>query len=218
MNAKLRNPLSIAGLLPLLLPAISFAQSNPVDRPLKLSEPLYFESTAPGAELETVTENDRRAPGASIGLRLAYFTDTDTAAIRGDILPGVAIRGHFLNWLSAELLVAWSHFNDPNFTRDVIPLQVSALIYPPLAISFIPYLAAGVGWYLIHTDSDIDALDDDDSEFGYHLGAGIDWFLSDKVSLSIDWRYIWLDSDSAAVPGLGDDELWMLSFGFNFHF
>jgi len=92
--------------------------------------------------------------------------------------------------------------NDPEGlsagTLNVIPLQLSLQYRLKLSLRFIPYLGAGVGYYLNNfslENSDqwqnlgFNINEEVDSAFGYHFGAGIDYFIKSNMAINIDVRY-----------------------------
>ena len=81
-----------------------------------------------------------------------------------------------------------------------MPIQLSIQARFPISWRFLPYLVGGGGYYLnqFNLDQEIidtwDALGFDIEEkvenaIGYHLGAGIDLFLTKNVALNADVRY-----------------------------
>jgi outer membrane protein W len=92
--------------------------------------------------------------------------------------------------------------NDPERlsagTLNVIPLQLSLQYRLRISPGFIPYLGAGVGYYLNNfslENSDqwqnlgFDINEEVDSVFGFHFGAGIDFFIKPNMAVNIDVRY-----------------------------
>jgi outer membrane protein W len=92
--------------------------------------------------------------------------------------------------------------NDPEGlgagTLNVIPLQLSLQYRLGLSRRFIPYVGAGVGYYLNNfslENSDqwqnlgFNINEEVDSVFGYHFGAGIDYFIKTNMAVNIDVRY-----------------------------
>lgn len=83
---------------------------------------------------------------------------------------------------------------------SVMPIQISIQARFPISWRFIPYLLGGGGYYLnrFNLDEEItdawDALGFDleekvENAIGYHLGAGIDLFITKNIALSADVRY-----------------------------
>lgn len=83
-------------------------------------------------------------------------------------------------------------------TLNVIPLQLSLQYRLKLSPRWIPYLGAGVGYYLnnfsvenndIWRELGFEITEDVDSSFGYHAGVGFDYFFSNRMAFNIDVRY-----------------------------
>jgi len=83
---------------------------------------------------------------------------------------------------------------------SVMPIQLSIQARFPISWRFLPYLVGGGGYYLnrFNLDQEItdawDALGFDIEEkvenaIGYHIGAGIDLFISKNIALNADVRY-----------------------------
>jgi len=83
-------------------------------------------------------------------------------------------------------------------TLNVIPLQLSLQYRLSISRRFIPYAGAGVGYYLNNFSVEsndqwqnlgFDISEEADSVFGYHFGAGIDYFIKSNMAVNIDIRY-----------------------------
>jgi outer membrane protein W len=92
--------------------------------------------------------------------------------------------------------------NDPEGlsagTLNVIPLQLSLQYRLRISRRFIPYVGAGVGYYLSNLsveNSDewqrlgFNINQEVDSSLGYHFGAGIDYFINSNMAINVDARY-----------------------------
>jgi len=92
--------------------------------------------------------------------------------------------------------------NDPEGisagTLAVIPLQLSIQYRLRISPRFIPYVGAGVGYYLnqfsLEGKNNWEALgykvtENYESVIGYHFGTGIDYFIKSKMVVNIDVRY-----------------------------
>jgi len=82
----------------------------------------------------------------------------------------------------------------------VLPIQLSIQARLPVTRRFVPYIQGGGGYYLnsFTLDGEIsdtwDALGFDVEEkiknsFGYHFGAGLDFFITGKIAISTDFKY-----------------------------
>lgn len=83
-------------------------------------------------------------------------------------------------------------------TLNMIPLQLTLQYRLRISRRFIPYVGVGVGYYVnrfsIENNNEWQRLgfninEEVDNVFGYHLGAGIDYFLKSRMALYIDFRY-----------------------------
>jgi outer membrane autotransporter protein len=83
-------------------------------------------------------------------------------------------------------------------TLNVIPLQLSLQYRLNISPRFIPYAGAGVGYYLnnfsLENNDEWQRLgfnisEEANSVFGYHFGAGIDFFIKSNMAVNIDIRY-----------------------------
>lgn len=95
-----------------------------------------------------------------------------------------------------------------------------------------PYISFGVGYFFNDFDQNdyiIEALygpgadvDVDDS-FGFHLGAGVEFFISENASFNLDFKYIWTEVEAEVnVPGFSDEDLelnpYVLGLGIKYYF
>ena len=97
----------------------------------------------------------------------------------------------------------------------VKPLQVTAQYRIPSGSSPLsPYVGAGLGYYFNDFDLSDDAKDaialyrinnsdptfdldvDVDDSFGFHIDAGVDFFVNSNFALNIDARYFWSQADT----------------------
>jgi len=101
---------------------------------------------------------------------------------------------------------------------------------PDLKIS--PYFSYGIG-YSFNDFNQNDAnitlvygpgakIDVDDS-FTYHLGAGIEFFISENTVVNLDFKYIWNEVEAGVnVPGFSDEDLdmdpYVFGLGIKYYF
>jgi opacity protein-like surface antigen len=103
---------------------------------------------------------------------------------------------------------------------ELIPIQLSAMLFflrRDLVVS--PYVLAGVGGYITRQVENAKDESDSSFDFGWHLGGGLDWNLTDRIFVEADLRYIWLDVDfSGQTVGekLANANSWMATTGFGF--
>jgi outer membrane protein W len=158
------------------------------------------------------------AQQGDFGVRVGYQRLAD-----GD--SGALVGGGFFRWdwhriVMLEATVLY-HVEEVNDTTDLElwPVQFSGLIYPlrrDYAIS--PYLLAGGGLYITRlVEKHVDT--ESEFDFGWHLGFGFDFALSDRVFLEADFRYLWVESNSdaeTAADVLSDFDSWMATAGIGF--
>ena len=83
---------------------------------------------------------------------------------------------------------------------SVMPIQVSIHARFPIANRLLPYLLGGGGYYVSKFNLDQEIIDAWDAlgfsieekvenAIGFHLGAGIDLFITKNIALNIDARY-----------------------------
>lgn len=160
--------------------------------------------------------------GVSFGPRAVFFDPKD--ADEGKWFGGAQLRfyGDFLGLEGSVDYRKDEFFND---TVEVItwPVQASLLGFlgdSDMAIR--PYLLAGGGWYF--TTVEVDALNQDetDNRFGVHAGAGLQAMLSPVMSISADYRYVWLEKLKTQDAALQDKEFKdsgsQITAALNFHF
>jgi hypothetical protein len=76
-----------------------------------------------------------------------------------------------------------------------------------------PYLSAGASYARFEMDV---PGDDDDSDLGWYVRAGVSWMLENDVRLSLDYRHLWAEFDLG--PGSVDGDFDQLSLGVGFPF
>jgi len=87
-----------------------------------------------------------------------------------------------------------------NGDLSVIPIQLSIQLRFPVTHRFVPYILGGGGYYLnsFTLDEEIintwDALGFDveeriENSIGYHVGAGLDFFITGNIVINADFRY-----------------------------
>jgi opacity protein-like surface antigen len=171
-------------------------------------------------------EGHRHADGAefSIGPMGGYLRARD--ADRGTWFGGVQARLRFLRVLAVEGSISFhqNYYSDGDVVVTQFPVQVTALILPFPNGPVDPYLLGGVGWYYTRTDIDEDIAGEDEHEtdnlFGFHVGAGLNLWLSDRFSLFCDFRWVFLDRPNVDDGNIRDQEYdyWQVTFGMNFRF
>lgn len=162
----------------------------------------------------TVAAEDNRA---DLGFRAGYQSFQDGAD--GSVMGGLFLRLPWRSVIMGEGAIMYHMHEEGDVDYELIPIQLSAMIFVLRRdLAFSPYILAGIGGYVARQ---IDADDDSDSnfDFGWHLGLGLDYKLSDRVFVEGDFRYIWLDldfDDRTVGETLSDYNNWMASLGIGF--
>ena len=92
-----------------------------------------------------------------------------------------------------------SYFPDFGDTSiDIIPAEADAIIKFPLADQLTPYVGGGAGYYMFAGDDE--GVDD---EFGWFALAGLEFGLSQELSLFAEGKYTWLDVNGGNLDGFG---------------
>ena len=138
---------------------------------------------------------------------------------------GAFVGGGYFRWdwhriVMMEAAVLY-HVEEVNPTTDLelFPIQLSGLIYPlrrDYQIS--PYILGGAGMYIWRQVPKTGPTDSS-TDFGWHLGFGVDCAINDRVFLEGDFRYIWLhtSTDNQTVADvLSNFDSWMATFGIGF--
>ncbi|MDZ7692718.1 MAG: porin family protein [Balneolaceae bacterium] len=164
---------SFAALL-LAAPSIMFAQSSSDD----------------GAIKNTI----------GIGPRLGYYKAAD--ADQGNFYGGAQARIRLGPVLGIEGSVDYRAGQEyevagQSVTTKFIPITGSLMFFVPISGNIAPYGLAGVGAY--YTIYDFEGTFTDQNEnnfnFGYHLGLGLEFPISSNAALNVDYRYLFLNPD-----------------------
>lgn len=112
---------------------------------------------------------------ATFGARLEWFS-------RGIFGAGVDVArvGDFLS-------DAQGRVRDSSMTTVMANVTVGGPL--PEGRGFRPYLSGGVG-LLRYSLTGTTGLEDSDTDFGYNVGAGVDYFFTPRVGAELDLRYI----------------------------
>lgn len=142
-----------------------------------------------------------------IGPRLGYYSSDNFED--GTFYYGLQARVRMNEVLGLEGAVEYRPATEASFTTPdggsvetkFVPVTGSLLVYLPLDANIAPYGLGGVGGYYTMYDTD-EGFEDIDSEFnfGYHLGFGIELPTNSDVSLSLDYRYLFLTSEGENLP------------------
>ena len=158
-----------------------------------------------------------------LGVRGGYQRIAD--ADEGGFLGGAFVR---TDWRGVLFFEGALLYNSEDGVDDAgnrvevefIPVQLSVeVFFLRRDETFCPYILAGAGSYIVRTVNE--ALDDSDTDFdfGWHLGLGLDYVLTEKIFLEADLRYIWLDVDTKGrtfSDTLSDFNSWQAVVGMGF--
>ncbi|MEX0779548.1 MAG: outer membrane beta-barrel protein [Balneolales bacterium] len=137
------------------------------------------------------------------GLRAGYFSSDD--ASEGAWQVGIHSRFRFGPVLGLEAAVNYQgrqqftiadgEIEDEERNIRNIPATVSALIHAPLSPYFVPYGLAGVGAYFQFEEFDelLDLDDETSTDFGYHVGGGLEIPASANMAFHADYRRVFLE-------------------------
>lgn len=126
--------------------------------------------------------------GLEVGGRGVYYHADDSD--HGTFNPGAQARFHLNQWLAAEGSVDYQRHDVPATTAHSLATQLSLLLYiRPARLT--PFLLAGGGWYLTRVDGP--DLRRNLSRFGPHVGFGAQFWLTDRWSVDMTYRYVWLE-------------------------
>lgn len=117
---------------------------------------------------------------------------------------------------AADVFSFTGEYSEPGFMisadLDTIPLTATLLVdLASRDSTFRPYVGAGIGYYLNNLDNvtestfgfivDLDEYVDfkADNGFGWHLCAGMDWFLTNNLALNLEALYRWVEYDWDAI-------------------
>lgn len=146
----------------------------------------------------------------SIGPRASYTNPKN--AENSSWSGGAQARAHLSPGLALEASIDYRKNHYPNdVTIESYPLQASVLGYllPHSRIS--PFLAVGTGWYFTRLEGPlIDTKTD--NRFGLHAGGGLEFMLTESLSVDGSYRYIWI-SDLTTHDTLADKRSYRDSSG-----
>lgn len=107
---------------------------------------------------------------------------------------GVKLELNPIDLISIDARASWIQFDDTDI--DMVPLEAAALLNLPLFWEhFVPYIGAGVGYYLF--DGSGADLDD---EVGFFPLAGLEVGLH-SISFLAEARWLFLETDVAGAKG-----------------
>lgn len=169
---------------------------------------------APGPEPEPALPASLSS--VAVGVHLGYYRirDADEAAE----LYGAHLRWSPVPLLAVELSVdaAEADVEDGVGELSVVPVQLSVLLKPVPGLSFTPYVLGGFGWTFL--DVDFGSVEEDDTAFAAHLGAGLEFGVG-PLLFHADLRYVFFDPD-LDDPRLSDEDFdaWQVALGASLRF
>lgn len=154
----------------------------------------------------------------SIGGRATYY---DPLEGQSRWFGGGQVRLYPFKYLAFEGSADYRREDTDGSRIHTYPVQVSALIYPLGHTRLAPFLLGGGGWYYT-TVKGPGNFDDTQNRFGLHAGGGLQFFLSNRISIDSTYRYIWLEDIQSIDQNIKDknfnDNGHMITAGLNFHF
>ncbi len=167
-------------------------------------------------------EKSRYESGIGFGPIVGYQKAGDAES--GSFLFGVQLRAKLASVLGIEGAISYrteEYANNVQVTSW--PVTATGLIYvlPNL------YGAIGVGWHntsIEYDNAEFDIADKTSSNFGWHLGGGVEIPVSEIISLSGDLRYVFLEhdfedlTDAAATSDDINSNFYMIQVGLIFGF
>ncbi len=138
-----------------------------------------------------------------IGPRLGYYKAND--ADEGSFYIGAQTRARLGSVLGVEGSVEYRAAQEytiggQSFETKFVPVTASALLFLPVSENFAPYGVAGLGaYYTIYEFEGV--IDDVENEFnfGYHLGFGLELPINENAALNFDYRYLFLNPEANEV-------------------
>ena len=176
-----------------------------------------------------------------IGARVSYvnFSDdgftADGVKVDVDSDDDVMYEGNLTyfiqDYLSLELSVGYTETNQ-DFDAlgieadagdfETIPVLLSLRAHLSTNTKVSPYLLFGIGYFFNDFDQNDTTIEfiygpgadvDVDDSFGFHIGGGVEVFVTENLALNLDLKYIWTEVEADVnVPGFKDEDIDMDSF------
>jgi opacity protein-like surface antigen len=160
-----------------------------------------------------------QAGRVSLGGRGMYFDPEGHAD--GSWSGGAQLRMHFTKVFAVEGSADYRETDHPGTKVKTYPVQASLLAYLLPESRLSPFLLAGAGWYFTEVEGPF-GYDETEHRFGPHLGGGLQYFLSQYVSVDGTYRYVWVEDvnsrDNSLLEKEYDDSGHMITAALNFHF
>ncbi|MDP4174697.1 MAG: outer membrane beta-barrel protein [Bacteroidota bacterium] len=150
------------------------------------------------------------AQGISIGIGPQLGWQKSSSADKGSLMYGAAIRFRISDAVGLEGSINYRSEDYANGALNVKtwPIMITGLIYP---VNYF-YGAIGIGWYnttFNYGDQPfVQTLQNNTQQnFGWHLGAGVEIPANQRLNITADIRYVFLNydfGDLARVANSGD--------------
>jgi opacity protein-like surface antigen len=165
--------------------------------------PIFVFLFAPVAGEAQTSSNATIENTLGIGPRLGYYKAND--ADNGSFYFGAQTRARLGAVLGVEGSIEYRAAQEYNiggqsYETKLVPVTASALMFLPVSENFAPYGVAGLGAYYTIYEFE-GAIDDVDNEFnfGYHLGFGLELPINENAALNFDYRYLFLNPNENEV-------------------
>lgn len=186
-----------------------------------------------------------------LGARVSYanYSDDDYTlyGVKIDVEPDESVMygvnlTYFLTWYySLELSVGYTEtdvdLNALGLSGDAgeveqIPVLLSLRTHLSHNTKVNPYFTIGVGYFFNDIDQNDSTIEfiygsganlDVDDSFGFHIGAGVEFFISENAAVNLDFKYIWTEIEAEVnVSGFSDEDLkinpYVLGLGIKYYF
>ncbi|MBW2247804.1 MAG: OmpW family protein [Deltaproteobacteria bacterium] len=115
---------------------------------------------------------------------------------------------------------------------ESIPVLLSGRMHFSTNPKLNPYISFGVGYFFNDIDQNDSTIEfiygagadlDVDDSFGFHLGAGVEFFISKNAAFNLDFKYIWTEVEAEVnKPGFTEEDLdinpYVLGLGIKYYF
>ncbi len=137
-----------------------------------------------------------------VGARAAWVNYTHED-FDSDFMYGANLTYFVHRYISFELSVDYieSDLDSLDITigeLEQVPILLTARTHLSTNPKVNPYLGIGLGYYLNDfdlSDSPSGVKVDPDDTFGFHINAGVEYFVNEHFALNLDFKYIWNDVD-----------------------
>jgi opacity protein-like surface antigen len=127
---------------------------------------------------------------ASVGWNLSQYFGIGTAI-------GLFQTNNTTNVLVSQGGTLTSVSTDQTVRSTYLILNATLMIP---AGAFVPYVEGGGGYYFTHIKESSSASNSkDDTSFGYHAGAGLNWFFTKDYYIGLGGRYIWTKTNDLNI-------------------